>query len=374
MLDTLKKNLMLAPGWRSRRRIVVIESDDWGAARIQDSAVYHRLAAKNPLVASDLISRYDALETNADLEALFAVLDSVRDSKGRPAVLTADSIMANPDYERIAASGYREYHYEPFTHTLQRYPASSRVMQLISEGRSAGVYHPQFHGREHVNVRQWLSELQQGNPDLTEAFREQVFGIPFRGAAKKRRNIVSALDFEDPADTGQHRKILEEGMNLFEQLFGFRSESFIATTYVWHPDIESTLLRGGIRYLQGIPYQYIPNPGGSWYRKKFHYTGQRNHLGQTYLVRNVFFEPSLVKAQKDWVGECMRRTAMAFRWGKPAILCTHRVNFIGALDEQNRTRNLAMFRELLQRMLQRWPDLEFMTSDALGKLIRPAAN
>ncbi len=368
LIDTVKKNLLLARGWRTRRKIVVIESDDWGAARIQDVATFNKLAARNPLLEIDRISRYDSLETNDDLESLFEVLRSVKDRNGRPAVLTADSIMANPDHDRIAASGYREYHYEPFNRTLERFPDCNRVLELIQQGMAAGCYHPQFHGREHVNIRQWLTALQAGNEDLLDAFKYGVFGIPFRGKNKKRRNILSALDFEDAAEIPLLRSILADGMNLFERFYGFRSSSFIATTYVWHSSIESTLLEGGVRYLQGIPYQYVPNPGGSWYRKKFHYTGQRNKLDQCYLVRNVFFEPSL-SDHSDWVGECLKRTAMAFAWGKPAIVCTHRVNFIGALVEQNRTANLAMFRDLLQQMVKRWPDIEFMGSDELGALI-----
>lgn len=198
LIDTVKKNLLLARGWRTRRQIVVIESDDWGAARIQDKRVFNELSARNPLLEYDLISRYDSLETNDDLEALLEVFGSVKDRNGRPAVLTADSIMANPDYDRIAASGYQQYFYEPFTRTLDRFPHSNRVEQLILQGRTAGIYHPQFHGREHVNIRQWLTALQQGNADLLDAFRHGVFGIPFRGEHKKRRNIVSALDFENP--------------------------------------------------------------------------------------------------------------------------------------------------------------------------------
>lgn len=369
LIDTVKKNLLLARGWRTRRQIVVIESDDWGAARIQDKRVFNELSARNPLLEYDLISRYDSLETNDDLEALLEVFGSVKDRNGRPAVLTADSIMANPDYDRIAASGYQQYFYEPFTRTLDRFPHSNRVEQLILQGRTAGIYHPQFHGREHVNIRQWLTALQQGNADLLDAFRHGVFGIPFRGEHKKRRNIVSALDFENPDEIPALHAVLTDGMQLFEKHFGFRSASFIATTYVWHPDVEPALREGGVRYLQGIPYQYIPNPGGAWYKKKFHYTGQQNNLQQTYLVRNVFFEPSLVAKRHDWVGDCMKRIAMAFAWGKPAIICTHRVNFAGALEEKNRTENLAMFRELLNRMIQRWPALEFMSSDQLGRLV-----
>jgi hypothetical protein len=42
---------------------------------------------------------------------------------------------------------------------------------------------------------------------------------------------------------------------------------------------------------------------------------------------------------------------------------------MGALNEKNRKVNLALFDELLDRLIQLWPDVEFMTSDQLGDLI-----
>ena len=62
-------------------------------------------------------------------------------------------------------------------------------------------------------------------------------------------------------------------------------------------------------------------------------------------------------------------SAHAFACGTPAIITSHRVNFIGSLDLKNRTENLQKFSELLSEILKRWPDVEFMTSDALGNLI-----
>jgi hypothetical protein len=47
----------------------------------------------------------------------------------------------------------------------------------------------------------------------------------------------------------------------------------------------------------------------------------------------------------------------------------HRLNVIGSLDESNRTKNLADLKTLLQTVVRRWPDVEFMSSDQLGKLI-----
>lgn len=363
------KNLILLPGWKTKRKIVVIESDDWGTVRIPDAGVYKILSKKNTALEHDRMSKFDALENNDDLLALFDVLSAVKDSKGNGAVLTANTIMANPDFDKIAASDYKEYHYETFIETLNRYPANDKVRQLIAEGMALGLYRPQFHGREHVNINQWLKALQNGNTDLREAFQHKVFAIPFKAANKKRRNVVSAFDFDHYSEIEMQREILIDGMKLFKDIFGFTSSSFIATTYVWNAAIEVTLQQQGVKYIQGIPYQYVPNPGGSWYKKKFHYTGQKNQHGQVYLVRNAFFEPSLIKGEHA-SAECMQRIDLAFKWGKPAIISAHRVNFIGAIVEENRTKNLAEFKKLLQDIVVKWPDVEFMSSDQLGDLIQ----
>ena len=39
------------------------------------------------------------------------------------------------------------------------------------------------------------------------------------------------------------------------------------------------------------------------------------------------------------------------------------------INPRNRDLNLPQFEQLLSRILKRWPDVEFMTSDKLGDLI-----
>ena len=54
---------------------------------------------------------------------------------------------------------------------------------------------------------------------------------------------------------------------------------------------------------------------------------------------------------------------------KPAVITSHRVNFIGSLVESNRDNNLRQLRMLFIRLLQKWPEVEFMTAEELGDLI-----
>jgi hypothetical protein len=90
--------------------------------------------------------------------------------------------------------------------------------------------------------------------------------------------------------------------------------------------------------------------------------------GMMHLVRNAFFEPTINGAQNA-VADCLNRIEFAFMLRKPAIIGTHRLNFIGSLDEKNRKDNLILFKTLLQKILKKWPDVEFISSDELANLI-----
>ena len=59
----------------------------------------------------------------------------------------------------------------------------------------------------------------------------------------------------------------------------------------------------------------------------------------------------------------------AFSSGKPAVISTHRINYIGYIDEKFRTANLSLLKQLIKELVTRYPDVEFMTSDELGSLI-----
>ena len=93
---------------------------------------------------------------------------------------------------------------------------------------------------------------------------------------------------------------------------------------------------------------------------------------QVYITRNCFFEPS--QEGRDWVSTCLQEIKSAFMWRKPAVISTHRVNYIGALIPENRTRGLAFLNSLLRKIKMQWPDAEFMTSDQLGDLINRSRN
>ena len=361
--SALSQNIVNIPGWRTNRKILVIESDDWGSIRMPSNEVYVKLISKGFNISRSDYNRIDTLESNDDLISLYDILHTYKDSAGNPAVITANCVVGNPNFQKIRQSDFEEYHFEPVTETLKRYPQRDKAENLWLQGNSAGIFHPQFHCREHVNVVRWMDALKKRTPEIMFTFDNET---TFSGDGDY--NFMEVLDYNTPDDLIKMIESLAEGLDLFEKIFGFRSKSFIPPCYTWNSEIEETLHKNGVRYIQGLVIQSVPKGSFGNYEKKYHFTGNRNYFGQYFLVRNCFFEPSLTKTS-DPVGECLNRISIAFRWHKPAIMCSHRINFMGSLVEKNRTDNLKLFDELLRRIIKIWPDVEFMTSDQLGDLI-----
>jgi hypothetical protein len=297
------------------------------------------------------------------------MLSSVKDKNGNPALLTANNIVGNPDFKKIKAAGYLQYHYEPFTETYKHYPQHDKVVQLYNEGIEKKMLLPQFHGREHVNVARWLKALQRNDKAAHLAFEQNMFSVHAERNPKVVNEYMDALDADSGEELQTKPAIVAEGLQLFKDIWGFASKSFIAPCYIWDTSLEPVLANASVKYMQGMVIQLEPVlETGYAYKKKYHYQGQRNKLGQHYLIRNAFFEPT-TNPNFDWVSDCLNRIEVAFRWQKPAIISTHRLNFIGGLRPENRDTNLALFSSLLQQITKRWPQVEFMSSAQLGDLI-----
>lgn len=363
IISRSSQNLINIPGWRTGRKIVVIESDDWGSIRMPSMEVYRKFIDRGFDISGSDYNRIDTLESNEDLEMLFDVLHAHKDSKGKVPVITANCVMGNPDFSRIRQSDFTDYFFEPVTDTLKRYPHRDMVEKLWKQGYSAGIFHPQFHGREHVNVVRWMEALKKKTPEIMFTFENET---TFSGDGDY--NFMEVLDYNTTDDLLKMKESLAEGLDLFEKVFGFRSRSFIPPCYTWNSDVEETLNAGGVRYIQGLVKQLIPTGTFEVYKTKIHFLGNRNAFGQYFLIRNAFFEPALSKLS-DPVGECLKRIQIAFRWHKPAVIGSHRINFMGSLDERNRADNLKSFNNLLHRIMKAWPDVEFISSDKLGDLI-----
>lgn len=356
----------------THKRFVVIESDDWGSLRTKDKAARQRLNAIHPSIEKDKYSQLDSIATEEDLTALFEVLQSVKDSQGNPACMTANVCTANPDFEKIKTDQFEHFHYKPFTEALSQNSKQTDLFQLWQKGIEEKVFLPQLHGREHLHALAWLAELKAGNTDLLKAFELETWGIPYTSLKRqKRKNVQASLDVYDmESEEAYHKDWVKESAQLFKKHFGFKAKSFIPPAFTWHSNIHQDLANAEIKSLQGIKLQYQPKlKNTKGYKRIPHYTGEvDSNSDLIYTTRNAFFEPYM-NPNKDWVDSCMAEINKAFKTNKPAIIGAHRINFIGRLDEKHRDRNLKKLKDLLKAIKNTYPEVEFIDSGTLSQYL-----
>jgi hypothetical protein len=102
----ITRNLLNMYGCKTTRKIVVIESDDWGTVRVSGKEAYDHFVKNNLPVDTCPYNCNDMLEGNDDMELLYETLSSVKDKNGNPAIITANNIVANPVFDKIKESGF----------------------------------------------------------------------------------------------------------------------------------------------------------------------------------------------------------------------------------------------------------------------------
>lgn len=351
-------------GWRTSRKLLAFAVDDYANIRVDSLAARQRMLDAG-LDLSHQMDRYDSLETRQDLEALFEVLDSVRDSKGRPGKFSAYALAANPDFARIRDDGER-YHAESVTETFARLAAEQPqayegAWALWQEGRVKGLLQPQCHGREHLNLELFEHKLRHGADDLRASIQNDSLAGVTGDPAFPGVGFSHAFGLHDAASLPRHREILADAFDQFEKVWGFRSTTFTPPAQQLHPSLFVDVEAAGALSIDK-PMRCSRPMGDGARRREVNHSGRQAGQKHLTVVRNVVFEPGKDMGFEP-VERAVQQVAAAFRWRKPAIISSHRVNFCGHLDESNRARGLAALQSLLQQITARWPQVEFVGVD-----------
>lgn len=356
-------------GFHTNRHLVIIESDDWGSIRMPSAEIFHKLQKGGDYPENDAFLRNDCLENVADLTALFAVLTSIKDKNGSPAVMTANFAMANPNFDKIdPINGV--YFFEPFTDTYQRYYPEQDVLSCVKDGIRSSCFVPQLHCREHMNVNRWMNDLKQQNKDTVIAFQNHMIGI---GASFSQENPFGYMDAFNSNFTSDAElsNIIYEAMDIFENTFGKKSETFVASCFVWDDSLEKSLNEVGVRVIQSGCWQNVPVGigNGNVMKRRLRFLGQKNRNGQIYTVRNCTYEPAYKQYPMESAKECFEQIMRAFYNRKPAVINSHRLNYISSINRENACENLKGLSWLLQMIVKNVPDVEFISTVELLKII-----
>ena len=372
MLNSIVKQLSNLPGWRTKRKIVVIESDDWGSVRIKDKKAFDALDRAGLNVKEKHFDSYDTLESNEDLEMLFDALSSVLDSNKRSAVFSPMCILGNPDLRKINENGFTEYHFQPLKDTIKEYPRSDNILKLWNEGNSLKIFDLGLHGREHVNVNRFMDILMShpGKEGLRIAVKNKSLG-PSKYKNYHYSNYLGALHPGRKDEISNlHSYILEAG-TLFKKYTGLSPKVFVAPDAEEPKELEKSLSKIGVKFLTRSKHRMYP-VGDGYYKREWNFLGQRNNLGQVIINRNCSFEPCRISKHalgKKGLESCMKDIGIAFKWQKPAVISTHRVNYVSGIQKKNREKGIRDLKKLLYQITQTWEDVEFMASSELGELV-----
>lgn|SRR5574337_19162 len=317
--------------------VVIFESDDWGTGPPADACMLGRIAAH---------------------------LASVCDTTGRSAVMTLGVVSGRPHGSAILASGFSGYS----RRTLDE-SAFAPIVAIMREGCDAGVFTLQWHGLEHF----WPDSL------VARARRDQQLQRWLTDPEPRSETLSSALQSRwvdtselpsRPLERSQIESAVAEEAAVLARVFGRVPSVAVPNTFVWNDDVEHAWCRAGVSCIvtPGRRFEGRDESGTLAQPTRTIRNGDRSAGGAVYVVRDDYFEPNRGhRAEQVWQAVATKR-----RLGRPALLETHRENFIAA--PETASASLAELKRALDGLIKRHPDVRFMsTAELADHLSDPAS-
>lgn len=318
--------------WREpvlRHPVFVLESDDWGAGPQAQAAALRDIAE---------------------------VLGRHRDAVARTPVMSLALVLALPDGQAIRRTGRYG--------RLQLDDACfADVLDAVRAGIAQGVFAPQLHGLEHYwpetlmacddpGVKAWL---RQDQPAATEQLQAHL----------QSRWVDASVLPSRPLEPAAVAAAAAEEVELYRRILGVPPKVVVPPTFVWTLEVERAWAASGVECVVTPGWRYTRRdaqrlPGGD--EGPIVNADRSGPIG--YLARCDYFEPARGRDAAYALAAVERAVAQ----GRPCVLENHRDNFID--DPAVRQRSLDELDRLLREASARHPDLRFMSSLELHRLLR----
>jgi hypothetical protein len=335
----------------------MFHSDDWGLVGIRDHESFKRLRHAGLPLGTDPLD-YHSCETAADLAALYEVLSSHRDSVGNPPIFVCAFVLANVEFSRVVAGGFRRLDLKPLHEGLPTPWASDDLVDAYRRGVASALIYPALHGVTHFcrpAVEKLVTDPGTRGDLLRLLFRE---GTP---VAYPHTPWVG-FEFKDDGDVlpaawlppSMQEQAVAEGVELFQAMFGRRPLSACAPGYQANPATFRAYGRAGIHVVHNGPGVSAPASVG--------------RHGLLHLFRNVAFEPAW-RADADTVDRAVQAGQHCVEVGKPIVIYTHSTNYHSSVCNY-RERTLEQLDRLLSRLEDTFDDLLYVHDGNLWDLAR----
>jgi len=323
--------------WREpmlKQPVVIIESDDWGPG--PDQQVIR-------------------------LQEINAMLSRYQDNTGRCPVMTVGIVLSVPDRAAIQRDGFERYR----RLTLAN-PHCHALLTVLQDGAQQRVLALQLHGMEHLWPPAFMRLAQQGNEVrrwLRQVGDTETETLP---PAVQSRWIDGSTLPSLPLEPSAIQAAVQEEIAAFTELFSQSPTVAVPPTFIWTPEVERAWAAGGIRFVVTPGRRYTGrNPQGQPANvDRQMLNGEIGDGGVRYLVRDIYFEPTFGHQAERALMEIRKR----YRLGRPALLETHRFNFLG--EKSVHQRSLHELERLLSSLLRELPDVRFMSAEELGEAYR----
>jgi len=241
------------------------------------------------------------------------------------------------------------------------------------EGIAEGIWHPVYHGNTHFNRFKWMELARARNKETISGFRHQISIDTSDG---------SSYEYDPELSSAQQESSISTGIRRFYDVFGYYPKSAIAPTYVWQDRTERILAKYGIKIIQGKNLQEIRRSFFAKVRGKLtNWAGRKSYdkpwqismgdynpkLKLYYLKRNVYFEPFGKSDARHGAEGAYRDIVSAWENNEPAVVCTHRINYV-YLDDRWISENLRQLDLLLSKIQSNHPEAVYMTDRDLIQL------
>jgi hypothetical protein len=349
------RDLLPVSGFHFDRPLVLLQSDDWGRVGLRDREGLEELRQAGLVLGERPYDSY-TLETTEDLAALSGVLKRHRDSTGRHPCVGMNFVLANLDFARMNAEGFREIHLIPLSQSLPQGWKRPGLISAYREGIAQGIFYPSLHGITHfcrpaverhlggAGERADLLRLlwQAGTPYIH--WRMPWIGYEYWDPEKPEDERFLCAEAQ--------RDLIGQAVGAFAKMFSIVPRSACAPGYRADDNTQRAWAQHGIQVSQNGPGRFMP--------PRF------DDHGILQISRTVEFEPAVGAGFS--LEACLRRAEASFQRGIPAIIAMHSINFHSTVrDFRSETlRNLDM---LLTALESKHADLLYLHDGDLHELV-----
>jgi hypothetical protein len=366
MKQILFNHLKNFSGKKLNRKLLAFAVDDYGNVRVHSKQAQERLE-KSGIRINNRFDAYDAIDTTEDFQILFEALQAVKDIKGNTAIFTPYALTCNTDFQ--ATIEQNKFVPEDLPVTYKKLAAFDNAYEgaydTLLEGIKSNLIRPQFHGREHLNVQLIDALLERNDPILMANLENQSMAGLIGLADWPTIGYNEAFSFWNTSVLERHQIIIKDGLERFKKIYRIPSLTFTPPAQQLHPSLYGFVGDNGVIGVHRSRSELV-HLGEGKFKKMLNRLGEDDLGGTIKIVRNCVFEPN--DSEIDWVSFTMKQIEAAFFWGKPAIISSHRVNFCGHIDPKNRQRGVSCLKDLLKKIVQKWPDVEFVGVDEIAQL------